>query len=430
MRPHRRRGVVDVHDVAVAIGVHRVEDRQLLHPHRRPPVLEVLRQPHPPELLEHPRPIGRDDAQRHGDAAAIREHRPVDRPSDRERLVAQRPIGSPDLDDLLLDLERFRLAVEHVAAVFQREPVDIGAGRPVGRLRPGDKLGEALAENGEADPHRAVRRHARCRQLHLEVRVLLAPRQMRVAQEHGVTRRRLGRRDRPAVRSVRFHVLAPGLGVDAVLAGQPVVMDDAQPMGVDVLNRQRQHALRGRAEQGRVLGGPRVQAGRKCANQPAELRRLLRGPQLCLLRDAVGAHPAIARDRAIAVELGTASARLGVETHEQLRVPFHLRVSVRVKKARVVGREDVRDAVLVPQDFGPLFRSSRPGGDDGQRNERDAQPERHARACPQALIEVSHGETIHRAACPAFESFVARELRTTATSQDSLTSFPRACDRR
>ena len=79
IRAHGRRGVVDVHDVPVAIGVHRVEDRQLLHPHRLPPFLEVARQPHPPELLEHPRPIRRDHAQRDGDAAVVGEHGTVDR---------------------------------------------------------------------------------------------------------------------------------------------------------------------------------------------------------------------------------------------------------------------------------------------------------------------------------------------------------------
>ena len=145
-----------------------------------------------------------------------------------------------------------------------------------------------------------------------------------------------------------------------------------------------------------MLGGPRVQAGRKRANQRPELRRLLRSPRRRLLRNAVGAHPAIARQVGIAVELGAAAARLRVEAHEQLGMRFHLRVPVRVEEARVIGREDVRDAVAVPENLRPLFRNGSRAGHGGQRDERDAQPERRARPDSKALLEVFHRATIHR----------------------------------
>ncbi len=51
--------VVHVHDVAVAIRVHRVENWQLLHAHGVSPFVDVAGQTHPPELLEHPWTIRR-----------------------------------------------------------------------------------------------------------------------------------------------------------------------------------------------------------------------------------------------------------------------------------------------------------------------------------------------------------------------------------
>jgi hypothetical protein len=199
----------------------------------------------------------------------------VHRSADGQRLVAQRAVRLPHFDDLLLDFERFPLSVQDIAIALERQPVDVCTAGPVRRLGPGDELREALTQHREANPDSAVRGDAWSGQLHFEIRVVVAPEEMRVAQEQRVARRRLRRTNRPPVRSVRFYDLAARFRVDAALAGQPVVVNDAQAVRVDIVGCQRQHGPGGGAERVPMLIGPGVQSRCERANERAKLGGLL-----------------------------------------------------------------------------------------------------------------------------------------------------------
>ena len=96
-----------------------MEDGQLLHAHRVAPLVEVPGQAHPPELLEHPRTIGRGDTEGDRHAAAVREHGPVHGAADGMGHLAERRVSLPDLYYLLLDVERPHFPVEQIAVALQ-----------------------------------------------------------------------------------------------------------------------------------------------------------------------------------------------------------------------------------------------------------------------------------------------------------------------
>ena len=129
-----------------------------------------------------------------------------------------------------------------------------------------------------------------------------------------------------------------------------------------------------------VFGRPGVQALTKASMSGAN--SLLCPAAHCLgrRRHAVGPHPAVGIEILLAVELGAAAARLRVEAEQQLGVGLHLRVAVGVEQARMIGREDVRDAVAVPQDLGALGRRLGPGAypDSARQHQRDDKGERES----------------------------------------------------
>ena len=214
---------------------------------------------------------------------------------------------------------------------------------------------------------------------------------MRIAHEHRVAGCALRGADRPAVRAMCFDRLLPCLARHGLLAGQPVVMNDAQSVRVDVFRRQRQHRCGGWTEQRGVLAGPGVQAVRKRPDQGAELRRLLGRPLRGLLRNARGSHPPVAGQVGVAVEFRPAAARLRIQANEQLGMAFHLRVSVRMEQARMVRGEDVRDAVGVPQDLRPLLGSRCGPRASVDRKERQRDGEGGPGANERMPFELLHG---------------------------------------
>ena len=255
------------------------------------------------------------------------------------------------LEHLALHGERLRAAVQVVAAVGQRQPVE---GGQVGRVRglgPAEVLGEALAQDRETDPDRAVRGHSRCRELHLEVGVPVAPVQVRIAQQHDVAGRGLGRTDRPAVRFAGCRVRLAQPGRHPLPARIPLEVDDAHRVREHVRDGERHYAAGGRAERLALRGCRRVQPGDEGAQQWRELRTLLRGPARGALRDAVGPYPAVILQPGGAVELGSASPPLRVEPCQQFAVRLHLCVAVGVEQPAVIGRIDVRDTVAVPENM-------------------------------------------------------------------------------
>jgi len=71
-----------------------------------------------------------------------------------QRFLGRRAVGLLHLDRLGVRLELVHLAVEHLAAVFQHQAIEVGFGRVIGGLRPAHVLAEALAQHREA-PHGA-----------------------------------------------------------------------------------------------------------------------------------------------------------------------------------------------------------------------------------------------------------------------------------
>ena len=174
----------------------------------------------------------------------------------------------------------FTCSVEHVAAVFQHQAIQIRLGRIVRRLRPAQVLGEALTQHRKADPHRAVRRDAGRGELHFEVGVDVAPLQVRVAHQHRLTRRRPGRGDGPLVGAVRLDVGARQSRRQLCRIDDPVVVNDPQAVRVDVFDADRQHPLRLGTEVGLVLGRPGVQPAHERLDQRTKLHALSRRPLL------------------------------------------------------------------------------------------------------------------------------------------------------
>ena len=345
----RQRGVVQVHDVPVAVAVHGVEQRELLHGHGGVELIQVARQAHAPELLQHARPGGAGHAQRHGLAILLRHHGAVRGAADGQRLGVHRAVLAEHLEHLALDGERLRAAVQLVAAAGRRQPVEGGQVGRVGGLGPAEVLGEALAQDREPDPDGAVRGDSGRRELRLEVGVPVAPVQVRVAQQHDVAGRGLGRTDRPAVRFARCRVRLAQPGRHPLAARMPLEVDDAHRVGEHVRHGERQDAAGGRAESVALRGCRCIQPGDESAQQRRELRALLRGPARGALRDAVGPYPTVIVEPSGAVALGSASSPLRVKACQQLAVRLHLRVAVGVEQPAMIGRLDVRDPVAVPE---------------------------------------------------------------------------------
>ena len=197
------------------------------------------------------------------------------------------------------------------------------------------------------------------------------------------------RRDRPFIGSVRVDLCATEPAIELRRVDDPVVVDHPQTVRVHIFDADGQHALGGGAQVRLVLDRPCIQPRNEGRDQRRELRALSRGPGLRRCWDAVRAHPSIGFQVGIAVELGSAATCLRIESQEQFGMRFHLRVAVRVEQARVIGRSDVRDPVLVPQNFSPLRRSRRRGArgraadrgkakrDDEPSAQKPAMPSRH-----------------------------------------------------
>ncbi len=172
-------------------------------------------------------------------------------------------------------------------------------------------------------------------------------------------------------------------------------MDDAETVRVDVFWCERQNGLRRVAHHIGMLGRPGVQTRRKRADEGGKFRCLLRRPHFRLRRDAGRPHPAIAVEVRIAVEFGATATRLGVESHQQLRVPLHLSVAVGVEEALVIGGKDVRDAVAIPKDFRAFRRRGGQRPVIGAGKKRQPEDDGETRAARESRREVLHGDTIH-----------------------------------
>src|SRR5258708_18476834 len=85
----------------------------------------------------------------------------------------------------------------------------------------------------------------------------------------------------------------------------PVVVDDAQAMRVDIFDADWQHALRCRTQVGLVLTGPTIQTGHKRRDERTELPSLAARPLLRACRNPIGPHPAVGIEVRLAVELGS-----------------------------------------------------------------------------------------------------------------------------
>src|SRR5687767_1560242 len=143
---------------------------------------------------------------------------------------------------------------------------------------------------------------------------------------------------------------------------------------------------------------PGVQSGGEGADQRAEFSALLRLPLPGLLRNTGGAHPAIATQIFIAVELGAAATCLGIQPHEQLGVALHLREAICVKQAWMIGREDVRDAVSVPENFGALLGNGGGARRSAGRNQGQRYDKSDASAKRKPACKLGHGASLESAA--------------------------------
>ena len=351
-----RGGVIHVQNVAFAVGVGGVENGELLHAHRVLKLGEIAGQPHLPKLLKEPGPVEAGDPHGDGGASLIYDQRAVFGLANGERFFPQLAIFLQYADGLPGHREGPNFAVQKVTTALELQPIEIGSVWIIGSLGPAEGFREALAEHGEADPDGAIGGDPRCRELHFEIGVDVAPLQMRVTHQHRVAAGGARRRDGPFVGAVNVDRGALHALVDAGSVHEPVIVDHAQTMGQDVFHPQRKSRLRRRAEGVGMLFTPRVEPGDERREQRRKLGGLLGGPLFGPGGDAVEADPAVGVEVLFAVEFGPAAAGLGVEPQEQFGMRFHLGVAVGVEEARMVWREDMGDAVAVPEDFGALGR--------------------------------------------------------------------------
>ena len=136
---------------------------------------EIAGKAHFPELFEPARTVKRRHPQGDRCTAMIDDQRTMNGPADGEGLIAHRAVLLLTLMICFVTSNGWTLPSSTIAAVLQSQAIKRGAVRIVGGLGPADIVGEALTQDRNADPHRAIGCHARRRELHFEVGVEVAP---------------------------------------------------------------------------------------------------------------------------------------------------------------------------------------------------------------------------------------------------------------
>ncbi len=241
-------------------------------------------------------------------------------------------------------------------------------------------------------------------------RLVVAPRQVRVAHQHGIATGALLRRERPAVRSFGRQAGRQGVGRgraarlprreqsgDVVLLRHDREVDCLLLAGQDVRRLQRQD-LPDRRGDGVAVGRRVLVRARDegVEHRPLEVAAFLH-PGNGAIGDALRAHLRVALDvrvvRAGAEILGQAAACGGDVGQQRLRLVLHLGITVAAHDGEQVGAVDVRDAVGVPEDLAPaLGRAAGRGGAGRGKRECDGSctPERamaHVRLLSPVSVE-------------------------------------------
>ena len=176
------------------------------------------------------------------------------------------------------------------------------------------------------------------------------PGEVRIRQQHRMARSRAGRGDGPGIRSPGSPAFRGG--DDGLLPADKGEVNHALQVGEDVGGMNRQHDQAVGVDFVFVLGSVVVDSLRKGIEVASKRGGLALVPVPRALGDAHGSQPAIRFQMFFSPVLGGARPSLAVEAQQQVPVGAGLRPPEGVEEILFVAREDVRDAVTVPEDFG------------------------------------------------------------------------------
>jgi hypothetical protein len=391
-REVRHRRAIDVERVALAVGVHRVDEPGgLVARERGLEAGAVGRARHREVLIDHAEVPAGDVADRVGVSGVpaelrVGEHRSMVRAVDAALALDERAVRLLDREHELAAGQRADLVAVAIArgiAIDEIEPVDHEAARGRERVGPREIAVEADADAGEPEEVRAVDvERARDRQVSLVEAQLALPRKVRVRDQHAASGRRAIGADRPAVRA-RGIVALRRARRDLALCGargrrlrggdrveeEPGGADDAglEDVGkqIDIVDRADPRGVRavGGPRTGRRRGEVAVVAGREAAEDGAGVARQRRQAAPRLAVDVECEPAEVALDVGVALpgaeQRGALAAQLDDLVGEHADVLRRERVALSVREAAEVRRDDVWDAVRGPADRGAVRRCRR-----------------------------------------------------------------------
>ena len=355
--------------MTLVVGVIRIPHRYRHHSQRSLKLLQRLRLAHAEPLLEHLRTIEARHTHGEGDTVLVEDDGAVHATADVQPLLAERAVGLFHLQRLGLALKGPQLSVEQILSVFHGQAVKIDGIDRVDRASPARVPVESDDGHRKANLRRAELIVVRPDLMHLHVPIEgIAPRQMRIDDQHRLAARRMRRADRPRVGSCHRFAFGRRLQLrDGVVANEradlvvhPIarahvaVVDGTKRVFYDVDARHRKDNA--------VLGADRRWVRFRKIVDPARERvevgaegRVLRGiPCPGALGDAIQLRPPIEiqvrgiRSIGHAPIFRRSSARFAVQPEQQVGLIVHLRPAVRVKHRFAIGREDVWNAVTIP----------------------------------------------------------------------------------
>ncbi len=378
-RALRYQTVVDFQDVPVRVGVVGVPHGDRHHFQSVLKFRQIPRFAHAEPLLQHLRAIEAGHAHCHNHAVFVVNHRPVHAAQHLDFLFLERSIRLLDFHRLRGVLERTHFAVEFILIALHRQAVKIHRVDGVHRSAPAGVSIEADHRRRESDLRRAVKIVSGPHQVHFHVaEKCVAPGQMRIDHQHGLPAGRARRPDGPRVRprrnfrNLRQHRARQLLALQCCVhfAPHPLhrshvhVMHRAQRMPDDVDARNRQHHAVLLPDGLRMRLGVIVNAAREFVHILAENGILRLIPGFGPLGNFVQSHPAVQRGVLRSPVFRRPASRLAVKQQQEIPLSLRLGPAVSVEHGLPVRRENMRYAILIPEDLG-RSRCGATGGEKG-----------------------------------------------------------------